>query len=82
MSQLRATISGNVRGTTFATEVSDEVYDRFRSLKAAWGLSCDDIVELATDAGQQPLSEGALMGLMDRLEETSHAMGGVATHGG
>lgn len=82
MSELRATISGNARGTAFATEVSDEVYDRFRRIKASWGMSCDDMVALATDDGRAALSEEALTGLMDRLEETAHAMGAVATHSG
>ncbi len=81
MGQIRATISGVVRDRVCAIEVSAETYERFRTLKSAWGLHCDHIVSLATSDGRSPLTEAGILDVLGQLDEAGQTIGTQATVG-
>lgn len=76
MAQRYATISGQQAGMLLdCIEVPEDLYDRFRAMKALWKFSADDMVGLATDGGRLPLDTESIRALVERMEETAEEMG-------
>jgi hypothetical protein len=65
---LRATLSAHVDGEQVTVEVSADLWDRFRVLRRAMGISETDMVRWLTEDGQIELSERQVELFVDALE--------------
>ncbi|HXK36469.1 MAG TPA: hypothetical protein VJ553_02715 [Candidatus Paceibacterota bacterium] len=65
---LRATLSAHVDGEQITAEVSADLWDRFRVLRRALGLSETDMIRWLTEDGRIELSEHQVELFVDALE--------------